>query len=237
MRVKEAENSFIGVNCGIMDQFSIGMGKAGKAILLNCNTMEYKYSDLKLKDMSIIVANTNKKRSLSDSKYNERCLECKNALSGIRRKLNINYLAELTVDDFERHKSLIDNPIEIKRARHVVYENDRTIKAASCLEQNDISQFGMLMNKSHISLRDDYEVTGRELDTLVELAWEHSGTIGSRMTGAGFGGCTVSIVRNGLVEDFILNVGEKYARKIGYSADFYIVSPGDGARELKGEML
>lgn len=228
-----AENSFIGVNCGIMDQFSIGMGKEGSAVLLDCNCMKYRYSALSLDDMSIVVSNTNKKRSLADSKYNERCLECASALNKVRKCLDINYLCEMTIEQFEKNSNLLDS-IELKRTRHAVYENQRTIRGAQVLEQNNIYAFGKLMNESHNSLRDDYEVTGVELDLLVELALNQDGVIGSRMTGAGFGGCTVSIVKNTGVDEFIRKVGEEYSKRIGYNASFYVVSTGDGAREIIG---
>lgn len=229
---QEAENKFIGVNCGIMDQFAIGMGKENSAILLDCNTLNYTYSPVDLKDEVIIIANTNKRRGLADSKYNERRSECETALAELQTKLNINSLGELTEEDFENNKDLIKDEIRVKRARHAVYENQRTLKAVKALQNNDITTFGKLMNDSHTSLRDDYEVTGKELDTLVELAWKHEGTIGSRMTGAGFGGCTVSIVKKDLGEDFIKTVGEGYKEIIGYDADFYVANIGDGTREI-----
>ncbi len=229
---QRAENKFIGVNCGIMDQFAIGMGKENKAILLDCNTLKYSYSNIDLKDEVIIIANTNKRRGLADSKYNERRSECENALSELKEGLNINSLGELTIEEFENNKNLIKDDIRRKRAKHAVYENVRTLKAKEALENNDLKLFGELMNQSHISLRDDYEVTGKELDTLVELAWECEGTIGSRMTGAGFGGCTVSIVKRDFAERFIKYVGDKYKEIIGYDADFYIASVGDETREI-----
>lgn len=229
---QRAENKFIGVNCGIMDQFAIGMGKENKAILLDCNTLKYSYSDINLKNEVIIISNTNKRRGLADSKYNERRSECEEALSELKEKLNINSLGELTIEEFENNKNLIKDEIRIKRAKHAVYENVRTLKAKEALENNDLKTFGELMNQSHISLRDDYEVTGKELDTLVNLAWECEGTIGSRMTGAGFGGCTVSIVKKDFVESFIKYVGEKYKEIIGYDADFYIANIGDSTREI-----
>lgn len=229
---QRAENKFIGVNCGIMDQFAIGMGKENKAILLDCNTLKYSYSNIDLKDEVIIIANTNKRRGLADSKYNERRSECENALSELKEGLNINSLGELTIEEFENNKNLIKDDIRRKRAKHAVYENVRTLKAKEALENNDLKLFGELMNESHISLRDDYEVTGKELDTLVELAWECEGTIGSRMTGAGFGGCTVSIVKRDFAESFIKYVGDKYKEIIGYDADFYIASVGDETREI-----
>ena len=221
---QEAENDFIGVNCGIMDQFAIGMGKDSSAILLDCNTLEYKYSNVNLKDEVIVIANTNKRRGLADSKYNERRGECEEALKELQ--------GELTEDEFEKNKHLIKNDVRAKRAKHAVYENQRTLKAVKALENNDIDTFGKLMNESHNSLRDDYEVTGRELDTLVDLASKQEGTIGSRMTGAGFGGCTVSIVKKPMVEKFIKNVGKEYKEKIGYDADFYVANIGSGTREI-----
>lgn len=230
---QKAENEFIGVSCGIMDQFAIGMSKEDKAMLLDCNSMEYKYTALDLKDASIVIANSNKSRELADSKYNERRNECERALNQLNEKLDINFLGELNEAEFEENKHLIMNEVDRRRAKHAVYENQRTKRAVEILEAGDLEGFGKLMNESHISLRDDYEVTGKELDTLVELAWQHEGTIGARMTGAGFGGCIVSIVRNEMLEQFIKDVGEKYKEKIGYKADFYIASVGDGARELK----
>lgn len=229
---QEAENKFIGVNCGIMDQFAIGMGKEDSAILLDCNTLDYSYSKVDLKDEVIIIANTNKRRGLADSKYNERRSECETALSELQTKLNINSLGELTEEEFENNKYLIKNNIRAKRAKHAVYENQRTLKAVKALQNNDIETFGKLMNDSHTSLRDDYEVTGKELDALVDLAWKHEATVGSRMTGAGFGGCTVSIVKKAMEEDFINTVGKGYKEIIGYDADFYVANIGDGTREI-----
>ena len=229
---QEAENDFIGVNCGIMDQFAIGMGKDSSAILLDCNTLEYKYSNVNLKDEVIVIANTNKRRGLADSKYNERRGECEEALKELQGELKINALGELTEDEFEKNKHLIKNDVRAKRAKHAVYENQRTLKAVKALENNDIDTFGKLMNESHNSLRDDYEVTGKELDTLVDLASKQEGTIGSRMTGAGFGGCTVSIVKKPMVEKFIENVGKEFKEKIGYDADFYVANIGSGTREI-----
>ena len=230
---KLAENKFIGVNCGIMDQFAIGMGKENCAILLDTNTLKYDYAPVKLDNASIVIANTNKRRGLADSKYNERRAECEKALEELKSKIQINSLGELTEEEFEKNSSLIDSDIRRKRAKHAVYENRRTLKAVEALKNNDIKTFGRLMNDSHISLRDDYEVTGLELDTLVDLAWNQKGVIGSRMTGAGFGGCTVSIVENDSIDDFIKNVGDKYKEKIGYEATFYVAKIGDGARKIK----
>lgn len=228
---QRAENEFIGVNCGIMDQFACGMGKANHAILLNTNTLEYEYAPLRLDDVSIVIANTNKRRGLADSKYNERRTECENALKDLQRQLKISSLGDLTEIEFEANKHLIKNDVERRRARHAVYENRRTIRAIKALKEGNIKEFGELMNQSHISLRDDYDVTGIELDTLVEAAWKN-GSIGARMTGAGFGGCTVNLVHTKNLDDFIKKVGKEYTEKIGYDADFYIVSIGDGARQL-----
>lgn len=229
---KRAENEFIGVNCGIMDQFAIGMGKKDHAILLDTNTLEYRYAPIILQNASIIITNTNKRRGLADSKYNERRSQCEEALGILQTKLDINALGELSEDQFLAHAGMIEDPVVRKRARHAVFENVRTLKAVKALESNDLEEFGRLMYQSHESLRDDYEVTGVELDTLVELARDVPGVIGSRMTGAGFGGCTVSIVRDDGIERFIDEVGRAYREKIGYEADFYVVSVGDGAHRI-----
>ena len=229
---KKVENLFIGVNSGIMDQFAIAMGKKDLAILLDCNTLKYDYVPVVLKDEVIVIANTNKRRGLADSKYNERRAECDEALAELQTKLPIKALGELSIEEFEANKDLIKSPIRQKRAKHAVYENQRTLKAQKELSAGNLAEFGKLMNQSHISLRDDYEVTGVELDTLAALAWEQAGVVGSRMTGAGFGGCTVSIVKKDKVDDFIKNVGEAYKNKIGYAADFYIAAVSEGARKL-----
>lgn len=226
---QKCENEFIGVNCGIMDQFIIANGKKDYATFLDTSTLEFSYVPIKLDGMKLIIACTNKKRGLKDSKYNERRAECEQAVKDIG---NISFLGELTPEEFEDIKDKINNEVNKKRARHAVYENARTIKACDALKNNDIETFGKLMNESHISLRDDYEVTGIELDTLVSAAWEQEGVIGSRMTGAGFGGCTVSIVKDKYIDNFIFVVGKKYKEKIGYPADFYIVEIGDGPCEI-----
>ena len=225
-----AENKFIGVNSGIMDQFAVGMSKKDNAISLDCNTLKYEYVPVKLKNMSIVITNTNKKRGLADSKYNERRNSCEEAVKILNKNgINIKYLGELTVAEFEKVKHYITDKEQLKRATHAVTENERAKNAVEFLKKDDIAEFGRLMNKSHISLRDDYEVTGSELDSLVEAAWEEKGTVGSRMTGAGFGGCTVSIVENDYVDSFIKNVGKKYKEKTGLEASFYIANIGDGA--------
>lgn len=230
---QEAENKFIGVNCGIMDQFAIGMGTKDCAILLDCNTLEYRYSKINMDGYKLVIGNTNKKRGLVDSKYNERRAECEEALRILKEYKNVSSLGELTEEDFESLKDKIENPIIRKRAKHAVLENLRTLKAVETLENNDIKTFGELMNQSHISLRDDYEVTGIELDTLVEAAWnQKDNVIGSRMTGAGFGGCTINIVKEDAIDEFINYSTEKYEKIIGYKPSFYVVDISDGTRKL-----
>ena len=188
---------------------------------------------LGLQNAKIVIACSNKKRGLGDSKYNERRSECETALAELQKVVDIKSLGELSEEQFEEYKSAIKDETRVRRAKHAVYENQRTLKAVKALEANDIAQFGQLMNASHVSLRDDYEVTGIELDTLVEEAWNCPGVIGSRMTGAGFGGCTVSIVKTEDIDNFIAKVGAAYKEKIGYAADFYVVDIGDGAGVLK----
>ena len=230
---QKAENKFIGVNCGIMDQFAIGMGKKDNAILLDCNTLNYQYAPVVLNGASIVIANTNKKRGLADSKYNERRGSCEAAVKVLNENgIDIKYLGELSVERFNEIKHLITDEEQLKRATHAVTENERTKVAVEKLNAGDIEAFGQLMNQSHISLRDDYEVTGFELDSLVEAAWEAEGVIGARMTGAGFGGCTVSIVKDEFIESFKKFVGEKYTAKTGLVADFYVAKIGDGSRKL-----
>ena len=229
---QKAENEFIGVNCGIMDQFAIAMGKKDHAIFLDTADLSYEYAPLVLENAKIVIACSNKKRGLGDSKYNERRSECEAALALLQTKKEIQSLGELSEEEFEEIKDVIGDEVKIRRAKHAVYENRRTIRAVAALKANDIVTFGQLMNASHVSLRDDYEVTGMELDTLVETAWNVDGVIGSRMTGAGFGGCTVSIVKEDCVDAFIRTVGETYKNKIGYAADFYVVDIGNGPTEL-----
>ena len=227
-----SENHFNGVNCGIMDQFAIAMGKADHAIFLDTNTLDYTYVPLKLDGAKIVIACSNKKRGLGDSKYNERRSECETALAELQKVVDIKSLGELTEEQFEANKDAIGDEVRVRRARHAVYENQRTIQAVEALQKQDLKKFGELMNASHVSLRDDYEVTGIELDTLVEEAWKVDGVIGSRMTGAGFGGCTVSIVEDAAVDRFIESVGAAYKDKIGYAADFYVVQVGSGPCRL-----
>ncbi len=226
------ENNFNGMNCGIMDQFAIAMGKKDHAIFLDTQNLQYEYAPIRMDGYKIVIAASNKKRRLTDSKYNERRAECEKALKDIQSVKMIHALGELTEEGFEQIKDAVKDPVCRKRAKHAVYENQRTIKAVKALRNNDLETFGKLMNASHVSLRDDYEVTGKELDTLVEAAWKQEGVVGSRMTGAGFGGCTVSIVKEEAVDAFIKNVGEIYEKEIGYGADFYVVEIGDGTRRI-----
>lgn len=223
-----SENKFNGINCGIMDQFAIAMGKKEHAIFLDTADLSYTYVPVKLQNAKIVITCSNKKRGLGDSKYNERRSECETALAELQKVVDIKSLGELSEEQFEEYKSAIKDETRVRRAKHAVYENQRTLKAVKALEANDIAQFGQLMNASHVSLRDDYEVTGIELDTLVEEAWKVPGVIGSRMTGAGFGGCTVSIVEDDAIDTFKKQVGDAYLAKIGYAADFYVVEIGDG---------
>ncbi|WP_110112165.1 galactokinase [Bacillus sp. CGMCC 1.16541] len=234
---KQVENEFIGVNSGIMDQFAIGMGKENHAILLDCQTLQYEYAPMNLEDHSIVIMNTNKRRELADSKYNERRGECESALKELQTILDIEALGELTEEQFDAHQHVITNETLVKRAKHAVYESRRTLEAIEALKRHDLYHFGELMNASHRSLRDDYEVTGVELDTLVEVAWKQTGVVGARMTGAGFGGCAIAIVDKLHVEEFIEKVGNEYREKIGYEATFYEASIGDGAKELKREAM
>ena len=227
-----SENHYNGVNCGIMDQFAVAMGKKNHAIYLDTATLEYEYAPLELGDARIVIACSNKKRGLADSAYNTRRSECETALQELQQVVKVDTLGDLSEEEFEQYKDAIKDPVRVRRARHAVYENQRTRKAAEALKKGDLAEFGRLMNESHVSLRDDYEENGIELETLAETAWEQPGVIGSRMTGAGFGGCTVSIVKNDAIDAFIENVGRKYESVIGYAADFYVVEAGDGARRL-----
>ncbi|HPU62989.1 MAG TPA: galactokinase [Mobilitalea sp.] len=227
-----AENKYVGVNCGIMDQFAVAMGKKDHAIFLNTSTLEYEYAPLNLKDKKIIIANSNKRRGLNESKYNERRSECEEALKRLQTVINIKTLGDLSREEFEAHKAVIKDETLIRRARHAVYENQRTKEAFEALRADDMKKFGSLMKESHISLRDDYEVTGLHLDALFEAAVMQDGVIGARMTGAGFGGCTVNIVSEDCTEAFIENVGRIYNERTGLKADFYVVKSGDGPYRL-----
>ena len=229
-----SENNFNGCNCGIMDQFASAMGKKDNAIFLDTNTLQYEYAPVVLEDAKIVIINSKVKHSLVDSAYNDRRNECETALKELQEVVAVQTLGDLTEEAFEKHKDAIKSEIRQKRARHAVYENQRTIRAVEALKENRIEKFGKLMNESHRSLRDDYEVSCKEIDILVDLAWETEGVIGSRITGGGFGGCTVSIVKNEAVDGFIKNIGEQYLAKVGHEAEFYVVDIGDGARVLNG---
>lgn len=229
---KKVENEFIGVNSGIMDQFAIGMGKKDHALLLDTNTLAYDLVPAEFGDYVVAIMNTNKRRELADSKYNERRGECEEALKRLQMKLKIQSLGELDEATFFAHTSLIEDPTLIKRAKHAVTENQRTLKAKAALEAGDLESFGHLLDASHASLRDDYEVTGIELDTLVAAAQEQPAVLGARMTGAGFGGCAIALVKKSEWEAFATAVKESYREKIGYETDIYQASIDDGARKL-----
>lgn len=227
-----SENNFNGCNCGIMDQFAVAMGKKDNAIFLDTSTLKYEYAPIDLKDAKIIITNSKVKHSLVDSAYNDRRQECADALAALQRELDIESLGDLSPEDFEANKGLITDPVQLKRAKHAVYENQRTIDAVSALRAGDINRFGKLMNQSHISLRDDYAVSCEEIDILVDLAWKIPGVIGSRITGGGFGGCTVSIVKNDSVDTFVESIGQAYKEKVGHEAEFYTVQIGNGASRV-----
>lgn len=229
---KKVENDYIGVNSGIMDQFAIALGQKDRAILLDCNTLDYSYVPIKLPHHAIVIMNTNKRRELADSKYNERRSECEAALLKLQSSCKIQSLCELTPEEFDKLASIIGDDIEISRAKHAVYENARVKEATCALKNGDLETFGQLLNASHTSLRDLYAVTGLELDTLVEAAWLQEGTLGARMTGAGFGGCSIAIVEKDKVDSFIKNVGAIYKKTIGYPASFYIASIGNGPTQI-----
>ncbi|MCI9154599.1 galactokinase [Lachnospiraceae bacterium] len=228
-----SENNFNGCNCGIMDQFAVAMGKKDNAIFLDTSNLQYEYAPVKLKDARIVIVNSKVKHSLVDSAYNDRRQECTDALAALKTVADIETLGDLTVEEFEKYKHVLTNPILEKRARHAVAENQRTIEAVAALKADNIARFGELMNQSHVSLRDDYEVSCKEIDILVDLAWKIPGVIGSRITGGGFGGCTVSIVENDAVDNFIRSIGASYKEKVGHEAEFYTVDIGEGAGELK----
>ena len=227
-----SENNFNGCNCGIMDQFAIAMGKKDHAIFLDTSDLSYEYAPCVLDGAKIVITNSKVKHSLVDSAYNDRRNECAAALKALQSELDIQALGDLTPEEFEAHKSLIKDEIQLQRAKHAVYENQRTIDAVTALKAGDIESFGKLMNQSHISLRDDYDVSCEEIDILVDLAWKIPGVLGSRITGGGFGGCTVSIVKDESIDTFIETIGKTYLEKVGHEAEFYTVDIGDGASRL-----
>lgn len=227
-----SENNFNGMNCGIMDQFASAMGKKDCAIFLDTSNLNFEYAPVKLPDAKIVITNSKVKHSLVGSAYNDRRNECETALKDLQKVTDIQTLGDLTEEEFEAHKDAIQDPVCRVRAKHAVYENQRTIKAVNALKENNIEEFGRLMNASHVSLRDDYEVSCEEIDILVDLSWQIPGVIGSRITGGGFGGCTVSIVKNDAVDTFIDTIGKQYKEKVGHEAEFYVVEIGDGAGKL-----
>jgi galactokinase len=229
---QKAENEFVGVNCGIMDQFAVTMGKENHALFLNCATLDYELVPLKMNGYKLIISNTNKRRGLADSKYNERRSQCETAVEYLSKKEPIENLSALNYAKFMEIKTLIEDEIVFLRARHVISENNRVLRAIDALKSNRLEEFGQLMNESHDSLRDDYEVTGKELDTLVEEARKINGVLGSRMTGAGFGGCTVSLVNENSIDDFRLKVGKNYYDRTGLIPEFYVGEVGEGVRQI-----
>ncbi len=230
---QKAENVFVGVNCGIMDQFAAGFGKKDHAVFINCGTLEHELVPVRLKDHLLIISNTNLKRGLTTSKYNERRSQCESAVEYLSQKDKIENLSRLNLSAFHQSEHLIKDETVKKRARHVISENQRVLEAVDALKNNDLPEFGRLMLESHESLKKDYEVTGPELDALVEEAMSVEGVVGSRMTGAGFGGCTVSIVRKNATDQFKVNVGQGYKKKTGLDPDFYIGNIGDGAMKIR----
>ena len=227
-----SENNFNGMNCGIMDQFASAMGKKDNAIFLDTADLSYEYAPLVLEGAKIVVTNSKVKHSLVDSEYNVRRSECEKALEELQTVVDIKGLGDLSEEQFEQYKSAIKDDVRVRRAKHAVYENQRTIRAVEALKNNDLKLFGELMNASHVSLRDDYQVSCDEIDVLVEEAWKVPGVIGSRITGGGFGGCTVSIVKEEAVTEFQEKVGAAYRERVGKDADFYVVEIGDGPAKL-----
>lgn len=229
---QRVENQFIGVNSGIMDQFAIGMGAKDQAIYLDTNTLEYELVPAEFGDNIVLIMNTKKRRELVESNYNERRSQCEEALRRIHSELNIKALGELSIEEFEANRHLINDEVLERRAKHAVYENERTKLAKAALTSGDLVEFGRLLNESHISLRDDYEVTGLELDTLVHTAWEQPGVLGARMTGAGMGGCAIALVNRDQVEAVKTAIQTEYEKTVGYPAEFYVAEVGDGAKAL-----
>ena len=230
---QEAENNFVGMHCGIMDQFAVSMGRKNNAVLLNCSTLEYSYAPLELGNYKIVITNSNVPHSLVGSEYNLRRQQCENALSDIQKVKKISCLCDLSLDELDEYSYSVKDPVNLRRAYHAVSENVRALRASDALKAGDLAMFGRLMNASHVSLRDNYSVTVPELDTLASLAWEFEGVIGSRMTGGGFGGCTVSIVESGRVKAFIDEIGAEYERLTGRKASFYETGITDGAGRIK----
>ncbi|MCH4004296.1 MAG: galactokinase [Lactobacillus crispatus] len=229
---QRTENEFVGLNSGIMDQFACIMGKKDSAIFLDCNTLDYEYKPLALGDYEIIIMATNKPHTLADSAYNDRVRECHDAVKKLQAKLDIKTLGELDNDTFDEYAYLINNETEIKRARHAVSENQRTLRATKAMQDGDLEKLGRLIDASHVSLHYDYEVTGQELDTLAEASWAQPGVLGARMIGGGFGGSAIAIVKKDQAEAFKKNVGKIYRDKIGYDASFYDAEIVDGTKRI-----
>ncbi|MBU7563411.1 galactokinase [Pediococcus ethanolidurans] len=229
----KAENQFIGLNSGIMDQFAVEMGKKDNAVLLDTNTLKYEHVPLKLGNHVIIIMNTNKRRELADSKYNEHRQECDEALKQLQTGIDVPTLGALNKETFDEYAYLIQSEPLLKRARHAVFENQRVGEAMSALKNQDLAKFGRLVNASHMSLQYDFEVTGKELDTLAHTAWQQPGVLGARMIGGGYGGCAIALVEKDQVENFEANVGKVYKEKIGYAADFYVAEIADGPTQLQ----
>jgi galactokinase len=234
---KKAENEFIGLNSGIMDQFAVAMGKKDKAILLNCDTLEYEYLPFETGDYILAIINSNKQRALADSKYNERFTECGKALKALKKKLDVTHLCDINLSLFEEHRHLINDPVLEKRALHVISENNRVGVAKDALKANDLIAFGKLMYASHQSLKDWYEVSGKELDTIVEFCKTYNDCIGARMTGAGFGGCVIALVKKNKFEDFSSKLGDYYNDQIGYKPDVFASEIGDGVKEKMNDNI
>lgn len=229
---QRVENEFFGLNTGIMDQFAIGMAQADQAIFLDTNTLEYSMVPADFKDYVILIMNTNQRRELADSKYNKRRQQCEQALADLQTELDIQTLGDLSSEAFEQHKQLITDEVLRRRAKHAVYENERTLQAKEALTAGDLSAFGKLLDESHRSLRDDYEITGEALDTIVSGAWQQESVLGARMTGAGMGGCAIALVHKDQAEAVIQTIGPAYQEAIGLEAEFYIAEVGDGAKTL-----
>ena len=229
---QKVENEFIGVNCGIMDQFAVTFGEKNKAIVLNCDTLKYRLVDCKPGDYVLAIINTNKPRKLSESKYNERVAECQTALAQLNQEITLNNLCELTADKFALHSHLITDPVILKRATHVITENDRVTLAAKALSEDNFEDFGRLMYASHQSLKDLYEVSGQELDTVVEFCAQYPHVVGARMTGAGFGGCAIAFLAKGYEDDFVAKITPYYEEKVGYAPEVYFSDIGNGASTI-----
>jgi galactokinase len=232
LMAKSVENNFIGLSSGIMDQFAVAFGEEHKALKLNCDTLDYEAVTANLQDNVLAIINTNKPRKLAESKYNERVEECHQALAALQQELDINNLCDIDGITFKQHQHLITNPTVLKRARHVIEENDRVKLAAVALAEDDLVRFGRLMYASHLSLQNDYEVSGAELDAVVEYSLTDSNVIGARMTGAGFGGCAIAIVNADAFEEYRKNVIEYYTQKIGYAPSVYATNISDGVHEI-----